>query len=79
MATPLAWVSRAGTSWPPDSVATKLSPAKADGANANSPSTSMATSTIALRILASSAPGGANGTLGHQAPTSAATVLPELL
>src|SRR6266508_2545222 len=82
VATPLAWVSRAGTSWPPDSVATKLSPATADGATASSPSASMTTSTIVLRILASfSAPGGgANGTLGHEGSDfSRRSALPDVL
>src|SRR6266508_2150681 len=67
VATPTAWVSRGGTSWPPDSVATKLPPATAAGANASSPSASMTTSTIVLRILASfsALAEGANGTLGH--------------
>src|SRR4029453_10039782 len=50
LATPTAWVSRAGTSWPPDSVATKLSPARAADAGASSASASMTTSTTILRI-----------------------------
>ena len=39
------------TSLAPDSVATKLSPARADGASASNTSASMTTSTIILRIL----------------------------
>src|SRR5918994_7877966 len=47
VATPTARVSRAGTSWSPLSVATKLSPARAVGASA---SASITASRIALRI-----------------------------
>ncbi len=50
VATPTAWVSRAGTSWSPESVATKLSPAPAADAGASNTSASMTTSTTILRI-----------------------------
>src|SRR5262245_43025459 len=52
-ATPTAWVSRAGTSLPPDRLATKLSPAEADGAKASSASPSVRIGTIILRMVPS--------------------------
>src|SRR5262245_8058457 len=50
VATPTAWVSRAGTSWSPDSWATKLSPAEAGAASARSANAPMRTSMMVLRI-----------------------------